>query len=118
MGGGAKALQTVARRILVHVYSTLACEHNWSIYLFVHNKVRNRLKHIRAEDLVYIYTNSRLLKHRKGPTPTRWYGLNMVHFNDDLDRDDQDDDKDQDPHEGVMILIRMISNPWILILII
>ena len=99
MGGGAKALQTIARRILAQVCSALACERNWSMYSFVHNKVRNRLKHSRAEDLVYIYTNSRLLRHRRGPTPVQWYGLNTVHSDDDLDGDDQDDAEDQDPHE-------------------
>ena len=100
MGGGAKALQTIARRILVQVCSALACERNWSMYSFVHNKVRNCLKHSRDEDLVYIYTNSRLLRHHKGPTPTQRYRLNMVHSNDDLYGDDQDDDEDQDPHKG------------------
>ena len=99
MGGGAKALQTIARRILAQVCSASACERNWSMYSFVHNKVRNRLKHSRAEDLVYIYTNSRLLRHRRGRTPVQWYGLNMVHSDDDLDGDDQDDAEDQNPHE-------------------
>ena len=69
------------------------------MYSFVHNKVRNHLKHSSAEDLVYIYTNSRLLRHRRGPTPVQWYGLNTVHSDDDLDGDDQDDAEDQDPHE-------------------
>ena len=64
MGGGAKALQIIARHILAQICSASGCEHNWSMYSFVHNKVRNRLKHSHAEDLVYIYTNSRLLKHR------------------------------------------------------
>ena len=99
MGGGANALQTIARRILAQVCSASACERNWSMYSFVHNKVRNHLKHSRAEDLVYIYTNSRLLRHRRGPTPTQWYELNTVHSDNDLDGDDQDDDEDQDPHE-------------------
>ena len=99
MEGGAKALQTIAQRILAQVCSASACERNWSMYSFVHNKVHNRLKHSRAEDLVYIYTNSRLLRHRRGPTPVQWYGLNTVHSDDDLDGDDQDDAEDQDPHE-------------------
>ena len=99
MGGGAKALQTIARRILAQVCSVLACERNWSMYSFVHNKVRNRLEHSYAEDLVYIYTNSRLLRHCRGPTPVQWYGLITIHSNDDLDGDDQDDAEDQDPHE-------------------
>ena len=69
------------------------------MYSFVYNKVRNHLKHSHAEDLVYIYTNSRLLRHRRGPTLIQWYRLNTVHSDDDLDGDDQDDTEDQDPHE-------------------
>ena len=69
------------------------------MYSFVHNKVCNRLKHSHAKDLVYIYTNSRLLRHRRGPTPAQWSGLKTVHSDDDLDGNDQDDDEDQDPHE-------------------
>ena len=88
MGGGAKALQTIARCILAQVCFASTYERNWSMYSFVHNKVRNRLKHSCAKDLVYIYTNSRLLRHRRGPTPSQWYGLNTVHSNDDLDEDD------------------------------
>ena len=37
MGGGAKALQTIARCILAQVCSASACECNWSMYSFVHN---------------------------------------------------------------------------------
>ena len=70
------------------------------MYSFVHNKVRNRLKHSCAEDLVYICTNSRLLRHCRGPNLAQWYGLNIVHSDDDLDGDDQDDDEDQDLHEN------------------
>ncbi len=91
MGGGAKALQIIARRILGQVCSASACERNWSMYSYVHNKVRNRLKHERAEDLVYIYTNSRLLRHRRGPRPAQWYGLNAIHSDDESDGDDHRD---------------------------
>ena len=69
MEGGAKALQTIARHIFAQVCSASTCERNWSMYSFIHNKVRNRLKHSHANDLVYIYTNSRLFRHRRGPTP-------------------------------------------------
>ena len=61
MEGGAKALQTIVRRILGQVCSASTCECNWNMFSYVHNKVRNRLKHSCAEDLVYIYTNNRLL---------------------------------------------------------
>ena len=57
MDSEAKALQTIARRILAQVCSISSCERNWSTYSFVHNKVRNHLHPSRAEDLVYIYTN-------------------------------------------------------------
>ena len=62
--------------------------------------MRNCLKHSRVKDLVYIYINSRLLRHRRGPNPARWYRLNMIHSDNDLDGNDQDDDKDHNWHEG------------------
>ena len=68
-------------------------------YSYVHNKGRNRLKHSCAEDLVYIYTNSRLLRHYRGPKPAQWYGLNEVHSNDDLDGED-DKDVDLNRNDG------------------
>ena len=55
MEGGTKVLQTIGRRIFAQVYSASACKCNWSMYLFVHSKVHNRLKHSHAKDLVYIY---------------------------------------------------------------
>ena len=85
MGSEAKALQTIARRILAQVCSISSCERNWSTYSFVHNKVRNRLHPSRAEDLVYIYTNSRLLRHRRGPNPVQWYGIHQIHSDDESD---------------------------------
>ena len=91
MGGGAKVLQTIARRILGQVCSTSACERNWSMYLYVHNKGHNRLKHSRVEDLVYIYTNNMLLWIYRSPKPAQWYRLNEVHYDDDLDGEDDDD---------------------------
>src|SRR5450759_5024006 len=90
MGSRAKALQTIARRILGQGCSASACERNWNIYSFVHNKVRNRLKHNRADDLVYIYANTRLIRHRRGPRIAQWYGLNQVHSIDDSDGEDPD----------------------------
>jgi hypothetical protein len=90
MGSGAKALQTIARCILGQVCSASACERNWSMYSFVYNKIRNRLKHNRADDLVYVYANTRLIRHRRGPRIAQWYGLNQVHSYDDSDGEDPD----------------------------
>ena len=45
--------------------SSSSCEWNWSIYSFVHNKSRNKLQPKRAEDLVCVYTNLKLLAEGK-----------------------------------------------------
>jgi hypothetical protein len=90
MGSGAKALQTIVRRILRQVCSASVCERDWSMYSFVYNKVCNCLKHNRADDLVYVYANTRFIRHRKGPRIAQWYGLNQVHLDDDFDGEDPD----------------------------
>ena len=46
----------------------------------------------RAEDLVYIYTNSRLLRHRRGPNPIQWYGIHQIHSDDESDGEAPDGD--------------------------
>ena len=38
-----------------------ACERNWSTYDYIHNKKRNRLKAGRAEKLVFVFSNLRLI---------------------------------------------------------
>ena len=97
MGSEAKALQTIARQILSQVCSISSCERNWSIYSFVHNKVRNCLQPSRAEILVYIYTNSRLLRHRRGPNPIQWYYIYQIHSDNESDGEALDGD-DPDGH--------------------
>ena len=83
MGSEAKALQTIARQILAQVCSISSCERNWSIYLFI----RNRLQPSCAEDLVFIYMNNRLLRHRRGPNLIQWYGIHQIHSNDESDKE-------------------------------
>jgi hypothetical protein len=60
------------------------------MYSFVHNKSRNRLRVDKAEALVYIYTNSKLLRQRPGADPVRWYDNNIL--SEDSNPDDNDDD--------------------------
>ena len=93
MGSEAKVLQTIASRILAQICSISSSERNWSIYSFVHNKVRNRLQPSHVEDLVYIYTNSYLLRHRRGPKPIQWYGINQIHSDSDSDGEGLDGDE-------------------------
>jgi hypothetical protein len=56
------------------------------MYSFVHNKSRNRLGVNKAEALVYIYTNSKLLRQKPGAAPVHWYDNNI--FSEDSDPDD------------------------------
>ena len=46
----------------LQVTSSCACERNWSTYDYIHNRKRNKLSPSRARDLVYVFTNERLLR--------------------------------------------------------
>jgi hypothetical protein len=60
-GSSCPELQRVAVRVLSQVSSASSCERNWSNYDFIHNRKRNRLQPLRADDLVYVFSNLRLL---------------------------------------------------------
>jgi hypothetical protein len=45
--------------------SAAACERNWSVYGFIHNKLRNKLSDERAQRLVYVYCNLRELEKKR-----------------------------------------------------
>jgi hypothetical protein len=47
--------------------SSSACESNWSNYDFIHSKKRNKLKTDRAEQLVWVHSNGRLLRAQSAP---------------------------------------------------
>eukprot|EP00898_Chlorokybus_atmophyticus_P008456 jgi/Chlat1/8611/Chrsp86S08005 len=55
-------LQRVAVRVLAQVTVASSCERNWSTYDFIHNKKRNKLRTSRARDLVWVFSNVRLLE--------------------------------------------------------
>ena len=63
-GSSAPLLQKLALKLLVQPSSSSCCERNWSTYSFIHSKRRNKLNPSRAEDLVYVHTNLRLLSRR------------------------------------------------------
>ncbi|KAF7801618.1 uncharacterized protein G2W53_040729 [Senna tora] len=54
-------LQKIALKLLGQPSSSSCCERNWSTYSFIHSVRRNKMKSIRAEDLVDVHTNLRLL---------------------------------------------------------
>ena len=60
-------LAQIAQRVTALVSSAGACERNWSTYDFIHSKKRNRLHPDRANDLVYVFTNARLIQKFKEP---------------------------------------------------
>lgn len=64
-GVHAPNLQTIALKLLGHPSSSSCCERNWSTYSFIHSLKRNNLLPQRAEDLVFVHTNLRLLSRRK-----------------------------------------------------
>jgi hypothetical protein len=103
-GSVGKFLPRIARRILAQVVSSSLCERNWSSFSFVHSKARNRLLPSRVEDLVYVYTNSRVLNQNVPFTDeaiTEWYMQTVI--SEDFDSkgpadlfDDYDDVSDFD----------------------
>jgi hAT family C-terminal dimerisation region len=64
-GSACPKLSKLAIRVLSQVASASACERNWSTYDFIHSKKRNKLLPKRAEDLVFVFTNLRLLRNIK-----------------------------------------------------
>ena len=104
---GREALLKIAKRVLTLTCSASSCERNWSMYSFVHNKSRNHLGTKKAEDLVYIYMNTRLLRGRLGADPVRWYENNVFSKDEDesvdgdSDRDDGDDDDNLNGGKGM-----------------
>jgi hypothetical protein len=62
-GGGTPQLQCLATCVLSQVVNTSFAERCLSTYSFVHNVKRNMLNAGRAESLVYVHYNLRLLTH-------------------------------------------------------
>ena len=62
-GGPTPLLQSLALRVLSQVVNTSSAERCWSSYSFIHSVKRNRLSLDRAESLVYVHYNLRLLPH-------------------------------------------------------
>ncbi|XP_048619875.1 uncharacterized protein LOC125590365 [Brassica napus] len=63
-GSSAPKLQILAFKLLGQPFSSSCCERNWSTYKFIHSAIRNKIVLQRAEDLVFVHTNLRLLSRR------------------------------------------------------
>eukprot|EP00955_Chlamydomonas_euryale_P033211 347361-Chlamydomonas_euryale.AAC.1 len=62
-GGHMPTLQTVATRVLAQPSSASASENNWSTHEFIISRRRNKLSVQRAEDLVFVFSNLKLVMH-------------------------------------------------------
>lgn len=60
-GAGVPDLQALAIKVLAQPASASSCERNWSTFEFIHNKRPNRLGAKKASDLVFVFSNLRLL---------------------------------------------------------
>ncbi|XP_077251764.1 uncharacterized protein LOC143890988 [Tasmannia lanceolata] len=63
-GTCAPMLQSVALKLLMQPSSSSCAERNWSTYSFVHSLRRNKITPQRAQDLVFVHSNLRLLSRR------------------------------------------------------
>ncbi|KAJ1381432.1 Ribonuclease H-like superfamily [Sesbania bispinosa] len=60
-GAHAPILQKIALKLLGQPCSSPCCKRNWSTYSFIHSMKRNKMAPHRAEDLVFVHRNHRLL---------------------------------------------------------
>ena len=81
--------------------STSSCERIWSSYSFVHDKKRNWLLRKRADDLVFVYTNSRLLSTSKLTDEKRWYAENLDLEDPQLHESDDPEHSDDSSTDGI-----------------
>lgn len=65
-GSSTPHMQNLALKLLGQPCSSSCCERNWSTYSFIHSLKRNKLTPHRADDLVFVHSNLRLLS-RKSP---------------------------------------------------
>jgi Protein of unknown function (DUF 659)/hAT family C-terminal dimerisation region len=64
-GHSAKHLRPIAVKVLSQCPFASDCERNWSEYAFIHSKARNRLSLARAEQLVFVHGNHRVLEEQR-----------------------------------------------------
>ena len=90
-GGSVPELQRVAMDILSLVAGACSCERNWSAFEFIHSKKRNKLSAAKCEELVYIFTNLRLLRRATAADATEvFYEWKSV-GSSDAEKDGQND---------------------------
>ncbi|XP_021980164.1 uncharacterized protein LOC110876294 [Helianthus annuus] len=83
-GGDVPALQKFAIRILSQSASSSGCERNWSVFVRIHTKRRNRLENQRLGDLVYVHYNlylqNRLNESKRPYDPVDYQSVDKNEF--------------------------------------
>lgn len=74
-GSTTPKIQSLALKLLGQPSSSSCCERNWSTYSFVHSLKRNQMTPPRANDLVFVHSNLRLLSRK---TPSYKEGNNKM----------------------------------------
>jgi hypothetical protein len=97
-GSSTTYLHKLAVRVLSQVVNTSSAERCWSTYSFIHSVKRNNLNVDRAESLVYVHYNLRLLSHYCDATE-----------NDNYKRDVTWDNNPEETNleDGAMVLERL-----------
>ncbi|KAL0284326.1 UNVERIFIED_CONTAM: hypothetical protein Sangu_2831700 [Sesamum angustifolium] len=65
-GSATPHLESISLKLLGHVSSSCCCARNWGTYAFIHSIRRNQITAQRAQHLVFVHNNLRLLS-RKTP---------------------------------------------------
>ena len=83
-GTSTPLLQNLAFKLLSQPASSSCCERNWSTYSFIQSIKRNRMTSTTVEDLVFVYSNLRLLLRKekeyiKGPC--KYWDLGNIYLN-------------------------------------
>ncbi|MCO5575898.1 hypothetical protein L7F22_029705, partial [Adiantum nelumboides] len=93
-------LQRLAIRVLSQVSSASACERNRSTYGFIHSLKRNRLRHSKGDDLVYVHSNLRFIS-QKQPSylsgPCKAWDVLEDESSWDASFEDEDEDEEMFP---------------------
>ena len=104
-------LSSVAIKVLSIPASSAASERNWSTYNFIHSKLRNRMVIDRAEKLVYIYWNIRILRELDVPLTVKELIRSGVNIND-LESADEESDKEIDSDSNFETLTEYEENEF------
>ncbi len=86
-GVAAPELYNLAVKVLSQSVNTSCAERVWSTYSYIHNVKRNKLNADRAESLVYVHYNNRLLTRYREDYESSYKNWDDFTYDDVLDND-------------------------------